>query len=58
MKPENINAALKTIEEHELVGAKIIMHPQRYKDLIDDKKAYNAVTEYMKQYANKRQDIK
>jgi len=30
---ENINLALTLIEEHELVGAKIVLHPQRYKDI-------------------------
>jgi len=33
LQPENINLALTLIEEHELIGAKVIMHPQRYKDL-------------------------
>lgn len=33
LQPENINLALALIEEHELVGAKIVMHPQRYKDV-------------------------
>ena len=33
LQPENLNLALTLIEEHELVGAKIIMHPQRYKDV-------------------------
>jgi len=33
LQPENINLALTLIEEHELIGAKIIVHPQRYKDI-------------------------
>lgn len=33
LQPENINLALTQIEEHELIGAKIILHPQRYKDI-------------------------
>jgi hypothetical protein len=33
LQPENLNLALTLIEEHELVGAKVIMHPQRYKDV-------------------------
>jgi hypothetical protein len=33
LQPENINLALTLIEEHELVGAKIVLHPQRYKDI-------------------------
>jgi hypothetical protein len=33
LQPENINLALTLIEEHELVGAKIVVHPQRYKDI-------------------------
>lgn len=33
LQPENINLALTLIEEHELIGAKIVMHPQRYKDV-------------------------
>lgn len=35
LQPENINLALTLIEEHELIGAKVIMHPQRYKDVRD-----------------------
>jgi len=35
LQPENINLALTLIEEHELIAAKIIMHPQRYKDVRD-----------------------
>ena len=33
LQPENVNLALTLIEEHELIGAKIIVHPQRYKDI-------------------------
>lgn len=33
LQAENINLALTLIEEHELIGAKIVMHPQRYKDV-------------------------
>ena len=33
LQPENINLALTLIEEHELIGAKIVVHPQRYKDI-------------------------
>ena len=33
LQPENINLALTLIEEHELIGAKIVLHPQRYKDI-------------------------
>jgi len=33
LQPENLNLALTLIEEHELIGAKIVMHPQRYKDV-------------------------
>lgn len=33
LQPENINMALTMIEEHELIGAKIVLHPQRYKDI-------------------------
>jgi len=33
LQPENINLCLTLIEEHELIGAKIIVHPQRYKDI-------------------------
>lgn len=33
LQPENINLALTLIEEHELIGSKIIVHPQRYKDI-------------------------
>ena len=33
LQPENINRALTLIEEHELIGAKIVVHPQRYKDI-------------------------
>ena len=33
LQPDNINLALTLIEEHELIGAKIVMHPQRYKDV-------------------------
>lgn len=33
LQPENINLALSLIEEHELIGAKIVVHPQRYKDI-------------------------
>lgn len=31
--PDNINLALTLIEEHELIGAKVVVHPQRYKDI-------------------------
>ncbi len=33
LQPENINLALTLIEEHELIGAKVVLHPQRYKAL-------------------------
>ena len=33
LQPENINLALTLIEEHELIGAKAVLHPQRYKDI-------------------------
>jgi hypothetical protein len=33
LQPENVNLALTLIEEHELIGAKIVVHPQRYKDI-------------------------
>ena len=33
LQPENINQALVMIEEHELIGAKVVLHPQRYKDI-------------------------
>ncbi len=33
LSPDNINLALALIEEHELVGAKIVCHPFRYKDV-------------------------
>lgn len=33
LEPSNINVALALIEEHELVGAKVICHPYRYKDI-------------------------
>ncbi len=33
LAPDNINVALALIEEHELVGAKIVCHPTRYKDI-------------------------
>jgi len=33
LQPDNINLALTLIEEHELIGAKIVLHPQRYKDI-------------------------
>ncbi len=33
LAPENINVALALIEEHELVGAKIVCNPYRYKDI-------------------------
>lgn len=33
LQPENLNIALTLIEEHELIGAKIVMAPQRYKDV-------------------------
>jgi hypothetical protein len=33
LAPDNINLALALIEEHELVGAKIVCHPFRYKDV-------------------------
>lgn len=33
LQPDNINLALSLIEEHELIGAKIVVHPQRYKDI-------------------------
>ena len=33
LQVENINLALTLIEEHELIGAKIVLHPQRYKDI-------------------------
>lgn len=33
LQPENINLALTLIEEHELIGAKVVLHPQRYKDI-------------------------
>ena len=33
LAPENINIALALIEEHELVGARIVCHPLRYKDI-------------------------
>lgn len=33
LSPDNINVALALIEEHELVGAKIVVHPFRYKDV-------------------------
>jgi hypothetical protein len=33
LQAENINLALTLIEEHELIGAKIVLAPQRYKDI-------------------------
>lgn len=33
LAPDHINLALALIEEHELVGAKIVCHPFRYKDV-------------------------
>lgn len=33
LAPDNINVALALIEERELVGAKIVCHPHRYKDI-------------------------
>jgi len=33
LDPSNINVALALIEEHELVGAKVVCHPYRYKDI-------------------------
>jgi hypothetical protein len=33
LQPENLNLALTLIEEHELVGAKIVLPPSRYKDI-------------------------
>lgn len=33
LQPENLNLALTLIEEHELIGAKVVLHPQRYKDI-------------------------
>jgi hypothetical protein len=33
LSPDHINLALALIEEHELVGAKIVCHPFRYKDV-------------------------
>jgi len=33
LQPENIILALTLIEEHELIGAKVVLHPQRYKDI-------------------------
>jgi hypothetical protein len=33
LQPENINLALTMIEEHELIGAKIVVAPARYKDI-------------------------
>ena len=33
LAPDHINVALALIEEHELVGAKIVCHPYRYKDI-------------------------
>ena len=29
LQPENINLALTLIEEHELIGAKVVLHPQQ-----------------------------
>lgn len=33
LAPDNVNVALALIEEHELVGAKVVCHPLRYKDI-------------------------
>lgn len=33
LDPASINVALALIEEHELVGAKVVCHPYRYKDV-------------------------
>ena len=63
IKPENINAALDLLEQHELVGAKILVNPQRYQDIqrwrigaIDATTPSDALKKYMK--GSLRQDIK
>lgn len=37
---KNIDDVLKAIEAHELIGAKIIVPPQRYKEILDWKYQY------------------
>lgn len=36
MKPLNLNDALDIIEQHELVGAKIKILPERYNEMLRD----------------------
>ena len=33
LSPDNLNLAMVMIEEHELVAAKLVMHPRQYKDI-------------------------
>lgn len=60
LQPTNINAALELLEQHELVGAKIVVNPQRYKDIQSwnsyDERLKADIKEYMSGYL--RQDIK
>jgi len=57
----NINAALEALEQHELAGAKIIIHPSRYADIErwrreDDATIREQFSKYMRGYLG--QDIK
>lgn len=57
----NLNAALEALEQHELAGAKIIIHPSRYEDIerwkrADDPAIREQFSRYMRGYLG--QDIK
>jgi hypothetical protein len=60
IKPKNINAALKLIEQHELVGAKILVPAQRYEEIQrwknDEERLIYTLKKYMNGYLC--QDIK
>lgn len=51
IEPVNINAALELIEQHELAGAKIIVHPDRHKEMMMLKKQFgDEAVEQFKKY--------
>ena len=60
LKPENINAALELIEQCELVGAKVVVNPNRHQDTLrqqrEEKSGIQMFSKYMREYLG--QDIK
>lgn len=63
VNPTDINKALKLIEQHELIGAKIITHPSRFNDIKQlcrdediDGSIQDILSKYMRGYIG--QDIK